>query len=87
MAQSGKWDIGGDNSELIPCLKKDSLKSADLKKVQVEKYKDSKKPTMPGIEAMAEIVSKGETAAKLERERYPLLPRNHPNPQNTLIFR
>ena len=40
MVQSGKWDIGGDNSELIPCLKKDSLKSADLKKVQVEKYKD-----------------------------------------------
>ena len=88
IVQNGKGDIGGDNSKLIPHLKKGSLKSADLKEVQTENYEGPKNPMMTDIEAvkrnsMAEIVSKGEIAAKLEGERYALLPRNHPHTQNT----
>ena len=74
MVQSGKEDIGSDNGETIPRLKKGSLKAADFKDVQIEKYEGPKKPTMPDKDAVqrnstAEIASKGETAAKIAAER------------------
>ena len=74
MVQSGTEDIGDDNGETIPRLKKGSLKSAELKDVHIVNYEGLKKPTMPDTEAVQrnstqEIVSKGETSAKIAAER------------------